>query len=190
MVSGVFFSVKRCIGLRGINMLRANIGLSRKVSRNYNSDGYSINLDAEIQTPLDDAEGVLERIQELFHLAEEALAQEIDRDQGEAAMGRRDEERPEATNRDNRTGNCSGVTSARPGTSSTGNGSHQGSGEQATNKQIQFLLTMGKRFKLSTPQLEGRVAEIIGRKCGVYELTKKEAGLVLDHLTKSAGGNE
>jgi hypothetical protein len=58
-------------------MLRANVGLSRKVSRNYNSDGYTVNLDAEINAPLDDPEAVLERIQELFHLAEEALAQEI-----------------------------------------------------------------------------------------------------------------
>ena len=48
---------------------------------------------------------------------------------------------------------------------------------------------MGKRFKLTTPQLEGRIAEIIGRQCGVYDLTKKEAGLVLDHLTNSASGN-
>ena len=61
-------------------------------------------------------------------------------------------------------------------------------GDAATNKQVQFLLTMGKRFKLSTPQLENRVAEIIGRRCGVYDLTKKEAGLVLDHFTKETNG--
>ena len=60
---------------------------------------------------------------------------------------------------------------------------------QATNKQVQFVLNMGKRFKLSTPQLENRVAEIIGRRCGVYDLTKKEAGLVLDHFTKAADGS-
>lgn len=76
-------------------MLRANIGLSRKVSRDFESDGYSVNLDAEINAPLDDAEAVLERIQELFHLAEEALAQEVDRDQGDRAIGRRDEDRGE-----------------------------------------------------------------------------------------------
>ena len=32
------------------------------------------------------------------------------------------------------------------------------------------------------------VAEIIGRRCGVYDLTKKEASLVLDRLTKSNNG--
>src|SRR5581483_8116087 len=69
------------------------------------------------------------------------------------------------------------------------NGSKNGPEEPATNKQVQFLLTMGKRYKLSTPQLENRVAEIIGRRCGVYDLTKKEAGFVLDHFTKAANGN-
>ncbi|OWK34122.1 hypothetical protein FRUB_10093 [Fimbriiglobus ruber] len=50
-------------------------------------------------------------------------------------------------------------------------------------------MTMGKRFKLSQPQLENRVAEIIGRRCGVYELTKKEATVVLDQFTKATTGN-
>jgi len=49
---------------------------------------------------------------------------------------------------------------------------------------------MGKRLKLSTPQLESRIAEITGRRCGVYDITKKEAGLVLDHFTKDAGGTD
>lgn len=170
-------------------MLRANIGLSRKVSRNYNSDGYSVNLDAEINAPLDDTEAVLERIQELFHLAEEALSQEIDRDQAEAAIGRHDEELPAPATKDNQPADRSGNGSAHRPAPSGNNGSRQGNDEPATNKQVQFLLTMGKRFKLSTPQLENKVAEIVGRRCGVYDLTKKEAGLVLDHLTKSAGGN-
>lgn len=170
-------------------MLRANIGLSRKVSRNYNSDGYSVNLDAEINAPLDDTEAVLERIQELFHLAEEALSQEIDRDQGEAAIGRHDEERPAPDNQETHAADRPGNGQPHRQAPSSGNGSRQGQDEPATNKQVQFLLTMGKRFKLSTPQLESKVAEIIGRRCGIYDLTKKEAGLVLDHFTKSSSGN-
>jgi hypothetical protein len=170
-------------------MLRANVGLSRKVSRNYNSDGYSVNLDAEITAPLDDAEGVLERIQELFHLAEEALSQEIDRDQGEAAIGSHDEEPSAPDTRNTRPTDRSGNSPSHRPAPVGNNGNRQGQEEPATNKQVQFLLTMGKRFKLSTPQLETRVAEIIGRRCGIYDLTKKEAGLVLDHFTKSSSGN-
>lgn len=192
-------------------MIRANVGLSRKISRDYNSTGYSVNLDGEIPVSVDDAEGVTEKIKELFSLAQEALAQEIDRDQGEDAIGRRDEERPQPKPEANGNGNSpASKNSTAPPPQAPNNGSapppapkngtpppqeqprnngSQGQENAATNKQIQFLLTMGKRFKLSTSQLEGRIAEIIGRRCGVYNLTKKEAGLVLDHLTKSTNGN-
>jgi hypothetical protein len=176
-------------------MLRATVGLSRKISRDYNSTGYSVNLDGEIPVSIDEPEAITEKIKELFSLAQEALAQEIDRDQGEDAIGRRDEERPTPKPEANGNGNGHSHTPnngnpSRP-QSSNGNGAqtgNNGNGEVATNKQVQFLLTMGKRFKLSTPQLESRVAEIIGRRCGVYELTKKEAGLVLDHFTKETQG--
>lgn len=177
-------------------MLKANVGLSRKITRDFNSTGYSVNLEGEIPFPTDDAQGVLEKVRELFSLAQEALNVEIDRDQGEDAIGRRDEERPAPNPTNNRNGNGqssrTNTSSAPCSTPPQGNGSRptqNGNEEMATNKQVQFLLTMGKRFKLSTPQLENRVAEIIGRRCGVYELTKKEAGLVLDTFTKATNGN-
>ena len=198
-------------------MLKANVGLSRKITRDYNSTGYSVNVEGEISFTPDDSQGVLEKVKELFSLAQEALAVEIDRDQGDDAIGRRDEERPAPRPETNGTGsgqadrpnNGSAPRSAPTGGNgqanqpanepapprsapTNGNGAanrQNGNSDQATNKQIQFLLTMGKRFKLSTPQLEARVAQLIGRRCGVYELSKKEAGLVLDQLTKSANGN-
>jgi hypothetical protein len=187
-------------------MLTANVGLSRKISRDYQSTGYSVNLDGEILASTDDPEAVTEKIRELFSLAQEALNQEIDRDQGEDAMGRRDEERPAPVNK-GQNGHVNGNGNGQPTPAKAAppqqtpkpapsqsppaqqNGQRNGNGEAATNKQIQFLLTMGKRFKLTTPQLEGRINDIIGRRCGVYDLTKKEAGLVLDHLTNSANGN-
>jgi hypothetical protein len=175
-------------------MLKANVGLSRKITRDYNSTGYSVNVEGEIPFTVDDPQGVLEKVKELFSLAQEALAVEIDRDQGEDAIGHRDEERPAgprpASNGNDhvdRSGNGSAPPSP-PLPPANSNGTRNGQAEPATNKQVQFLLTMGKRFKMSTPQLEGRVAEIIGRRCGVYDLSKKECGLVLDHLTKAADG--
>src|SRR5437868_1715201 len=86
-------------------MLTANVGLSRKVTRDYNSAGYSVNLEGEIPFPVADAEGVLEKIRELFNLAQEALAVEIDRDQGEDSIGRRDEQGPTSDSRPNSNGN-------------------------------------------------------------------------------------
>lgn len=204
-------------------MLKANVGLSRKITRDYNSTGYSVNLDGEIMASTDDAEAVTEKIKELFDLAQEALNCEIDRDQGESAIGRRDEERPRSpTNgRNGHNGNGKGAAAtpaptngknghangrqptatsapnnqqppAQNGSQHNGsqqNGSRNGNDEVATNKQIQFILTMGKRFKLSTPQLENRVTQIVGHPCGIYDLTKKEAGRVLDQLTNGGPAN-
>src|ERR1700687_1336078 len=174
-------------------MLRANVGLSRKFSRDYSSTGYSVNLDGEIPFSVDDLQAVLEKVKELFNLAQEALNEEIDRDQGDAALGRRDEERPAPMPKPEATGDSANRSANEPASRSTpanGNGANSnqegGAANKASNKQVQFLLTMGKRFKLSTPQLEGRITEIIGRRCGVYDLTKKEAGLILDQFTKSA----
>lgn len=168
-------------------MLKANVGLSRKITRDFNSAGYTVNLEGEIPVGPDDAEGVQEKIQELFHLAEECWPWRSTGTRARppsAAATRNARSRPTTTT----TPRAAPATTRRPGPAPAGsNGPRQGQDEQATNKQVQFLLTMGKRFKLSTPQLESKVAEIIGRRCGVYDLTKREAGLVLDQLTKNNG---
>ncbi len=47
-------------------MLKANVGLSRKLSKDYNSTGFSLNLEGEVNATLDDPEAVIERIRELY----------------------------------------------------------------------------------------------------------------------------
>ena len=97
-------------------MLRANVGLSRKLSKDYNSTGYSINLDGEITAPVSDPEAVIEQVKELFDLAEEVLGQQIDRSQSESAIASHDEEPrpPAAVNRNgNGTNGSKGSNGAR-----------------------------------------------------------------------------
>ena len=53
-------------------MLRATVGLSRKMSRDYQSTGYQVTLDGEIPFGPDDPEAVLEKVKELYDLAQEA----------------------------------------------------------------------------------------------------------------------
>lgn len=162
-------------------MLRATVCLNRKITRDYNSTGYSVSLDGEIPFNNDETEAIQDRISELFHLAEEALNIEIDRDQGTDAIGRRDEEpqRPQPQADQNR--------SQAPGPRTNGNGQSQsnGNGEAATNKQCQYLLTLGKRANLSNQDIDAKINQVIGRAVGVYQLTKKEAGLVIDALSKN-----
>jgi hypothetical protein len=174
-------------------MLRASVSLSRKISRDYNSTGYTVTFDGEIPHSTDDAEGVLEKVGELFHLADEALNVEIDRDRGGNANDRQQPEPPRPSLPPTNNGHANGhprnngrsepLPMNRPAAS---NGNGHGNPDTATPKQLQFLQTMARRCKLSDRQLENRIAELIGRSCGVQQLSKKEAGLILDNLT---GGN-
>ncbi len=169
-------------------MLKVNVGLSRKRSRDFNSSGYSVNLEGEIAASLDDSEAIIERIREYYDLAEEALQDQIERDESDSAIASRDVQ-PTATE-SHHPGNGYGTERnghERPEPARTASPNGNRPDEPATNKQIQFLLTIGKRQKLSTKQLEHRVSGITGRVCELYDLTKREAGLAIDHLTKSNG---
>lgn len=171
-------------------MLRINVGMSRKLTRDFQSTGYSVNLDGEITVPLDDPEAVIEKIREHFDLADEALRDQIERYEGTSAIASRDEEPRESTHRS--------VSSPPPEHSSdrrseqrnpghrngNGNGNEASShAHPATNKQVNYLLMIGKRQGLSKLQLENRIAGILGRECDVYDLSKSDAGTILDTLT-------
>lgn len=171
-------------------MLRANVGLSRKLSHNYQSTGYAVNLDGEIPFQPDDADGVLEKIRELFDLAHEALNQQVERDHADTDFPPVEEMPPfpkrlngQSTERVLKHEPQDTTAPDEEESPPTRERSKPTTTEPATNKQVQFILNIGRRHRLTTHQLEHRVAQIIGRKCGLYEITKKEAGLVLDELT-------
>ena len=168
-------------------MLKVNVGLSRKLSKDYNSEGFSINLEGEVTAPVNDPQSVVEQVKELYDLAEEALAQQIERTQSTAALGSRDEEPQPAKN--NRP--APAENDRRP--SSNGNGNSNGNGHKtedpATNKQIQYLSSIGKRMRLSTAELEREIAIVLGNDVGLYDLTKKQAGRVIDELTTATTAN-
>jgi hypothetical protein len=180
-------------------MLKVNVGLSRKLSRDYNSTGFSLNLEGEICVGPDDPEAMIEKVKEFYDLAEEALNQQIERYEGESAIGSRDEQPSHRSN-----GHSNGTAAREP--SNNGNSNHNGNGQSnhngngqatngdvATNKQVQYLLNLGKRQGLTQLQLEDRIAAILGKKVGVYDLTKREAGDVIDALSQNgapaANGN-
>lgn len=168
-------------------MLRVNVGLSRKLSKDYNSTGYSINVDGEVLASISEPEAVIEKVKELFDLAEESLAQQIERAESEAAIGNRDgAPSREAAPRTN--GHLSSGKEAAKSQSGNGKPSTTGNGqsdEEATNKQIQFLLSIGKRQGLSTADLERKIADLLNKEVGIYHLTKRDAAKVIDALNGS-----
>jgi hypothetical protein len=169
-------------------MLKANVGLSRKLSENFQSTGFSLNLEGEILVAPDDSEGIIERIKELYSLAEEALNRQISESQEIDTFARRDvEDQPRHPNNGQANGHHPGETS-----SPSRNGhrdARPASGEPASNKQVQFLMNLGKRQKLFGDRLEGFIEETIGRRCSPYDLTKKEAGTVIDALNPEQAGD-
>lgn len=170
-------------------MLRANVGLSRKISRDYQSTGYTVTVEGDIPASPDQPDEILKHIHRLFRLAEDSLSKEIDRDQGEQAIGRHDEERPEQS-RDDRNGDGPSTDRGRP---PQPNGSprpqNNGQPEPATNKQVQYMLSLAKRQGLSKVQLEDRIAEILGQRLTVYQVSKKEAGQIIETLNQQEPAN-
>jgi hypothetical protein len=157
-------------------MLKVNVGLAKKLSKDYNSEGFSINIEGEVTSPVSDAQGVVEEVKQLYDVAEEALAQQIERARSTTAIASHDEER----------------TNGRRAVPENGQRAINGNGqkeEPATNKQIQYLLAIGKRLKLSTASLEKEIGDILGCEIGLYDLTKKQAGVAIDHLAMPAGNS-
>lgn len=169
-------------------MLKAIVTLNRKITRDYNSTGYGVSVEGEVPATPDDHEGVLGRVKELFGLAKEALAQEIERDQSEDAIGRRDEGRAApAPTRNN--GNSTPVPTNPPRHSDQPNGNGQPTEERITDKQVKYLFTLAKRAGLGNGQLENQIEQVVGRRARVYDLSKREAGRVIDSLTKDGNAN-
>jgi hypothetical protein len=168
-------------------MLKANVGLSRKLSENYQSTGFSLNLEGEIQGTMDDPESVIERIRELYDLADEALQRQIEAHKGDSAIASRDAD-PEPRN-----GHSNGrpaPTPDHPAPARNGQRDERPqNGEPATNKQIQFLQTLAKRQKLFGPKLDAYIEEIVGRRCTPYDLSKKEAGTIIESLNPEEAGD-
>jgi hypothetical protein len=167
-------------------MLKCNVGLSKKLSKDYNSTGFSVGLEAEITAPVSDPDAVIEQIKEVMDLAEAALDAQIERSQSTTAIASHDEE-PRAARNTNGNGRPAPEANRRPSTNGNANGHRPD--EPATNKQVQYLLSIGKRMRLSTVALEREIEQVLGQQVGLYDLTKKDAAVVIDQLTAAAGTN-
>jgi hypothetical protein len=173
-------------------MLKVNVGLSRKLSRDYNSTGFSLNLEGEICVSLDDPETLVEKVKEFYDLAEEALNQQIDRYESESAIASRDEEKPvrpatkaPGTSKTVPVNRMTPPPENQADVATSNTHAKSANADAATNKQVQYLLNLGKRHGLTQIQLESRIESHLGRKAGVYDLTKREAGDIIDVLSQN-----
>ena len=169
-------------------MLKANVGLSRKLSKDFNSAGFSVNLEGEITATLDDPEAVIERIKELYSVAEEALDRQVAEGREIEAIASRDAEPPPRPGSKGHPDGLPALESTRPPSRNGHRDEKAPVEEPASNKQVAYLQTLARRRKLNGPGLEAFIAEAIGRRCTPYDLTKKEAGAVIDALNPEDAG--
>jgi hypothetical protein len=158
-------------------MLKVNVGVSRKLSKDYNSTGFTLNIEGEVCAKLDDPEAVIQRIREFYDLAEEALNDQIGRHEEVARSAEREEDRPMPANG---TGTNHRKNGRAPNSS---HGSSQP--EPVTRKQIEYIHDIAQRKELSPKQLEDRITTIVGRSVVLDELTKQEAGQVIESLLRT-----
>ncbi len=119
--------------------LKTNIGVSRKVAdNNYGSRGASVNLEVEMDSTLiNDPERFHDRIRQVFRLAQQAIDEELGRQQAggtsHATNGNNGHAAPPAHN--------GGNGHAAP----NGNGKARSNGRRATTSQVRALHAIANR---------------------------------------------
>jgi hypothetical protein len=161
------------------------IGLSKKVSENYNSDGYSIDLQTELpHAAVDRPEELARTTEYLFQLAEDLLQQQVVKRQGE--VPRREVPGPVASRPSPSGGGPATERRTYPGTQedrrnegrarpAPSNG--QGRVRLATGAQLMAIEKMAKRAKTDPHQL---CADDFG--VALRELTLAQASELIDAL--------
>ncbi len=166
-------------------MLKVNVGMSRKVSRDYQSTGFSINLDSEIAATIDQPDLIIEQIRSIYDLADASLADQIERyhsdmrnTQCSDSQTSLDSRSPSVDEWSSNGRNADGQSRAVSSNGTT----RSDSLELASNKQLQYVQTLAKRATLSPTDLNRRIQTVIGRDCGPYDLSKREAAKVIESL--------
>jgi hypothetical protein len=150
--------------------LKTNVGVSRKIAdQNYGSRGASVNLEVELDSTLiNDPERFHDRIRQVFRLAQQAIDEELTRQQGNGTK---------ATTNGNGTSNGNGQAT---------NGSRQ-TGNTASEKQLNYAKQLSKGINgLGIRRLETLVEKMFGKP--LASLTTLDASGLIDTLKSIKAG--
>ena len=141
-----------------------NVGLSRKVSQDYNSRGYSINLNVELPVDaVNDPSTITQSADQLFGLCDHLLDQQIKGDGGSNST--------EPTSRGNGRSKPNGRTYRR-----NGNGQSNGA-RSLTNAQERAITNMARRIEQDADDWARQEFD-----ADVSQLTVKQASQLIDQL--------
>jgi len=143
-------------------MLKLNASYSKKVpaEQEYSSKSFMASVEVELPTGLSERE-LEAKIQETFDLVRRSVEDEID---GRTIHSSASAPQQHQNGRESRS---------------------RGSDDRATNKQVQYILSLGKERQLGLPELNRQVAELYGAG-NVYDLTKRDASKFVDVLKAAA----
>jgi hypothetical protein len=168
--------------------LKANVGVSRKVAdNNYGSRGASVNLEVELESALvNEPERFHDRIRQVFRLAQQAIDEELTRQQGNGT----------ASHATNGTGNgrvtqpSKNTGNGQPSNGSTANGNGQssnGSAKTVSEKQLNFAKQLSKGIpNLGVRRLENLAQRMYGKP--LVAMTSMEASGLIDTLKSIKDG--
>jgi hypothetical protein len=143
-------------------MLKAIVSYSKKIpvpDSEYSSQGYSLSLETEITAG--DAPAIQAKLHETFELVKSSVEQELANGSGQAPRQ---------------------VQAVQPAPArTTPPAMAPRTGEKASNKQIKFILDLLGQRGLSLSDLNADVSRRFGV-AGLYDLSRKEASLLLDEL--------
>ena len=181
--------------------LKTNVGVSRKVADNsYGSRGASVNMEVELDSALiNDPERFHDRIRQVFRLAQQAIDEELNRQQGNGTAnhatngaGNGHAAQPaqngngHATN-GNGAGNNYANGNGANGNGSNGNGQRNGSGHLASEKQMSFAKQLSKAIQgLGIRRLETLASKMYGKPLAA--LTTMDASGLIDTLKSIKAG--
>jgi hypothetical protein len=169
--------------------LKANIGVTRKVSDNqYGSRGASVNLEVELDSGLiNDPERFHERIRQVFRLAQQAIDEELTRQQGNGTASQQTNGATNghaaqpSQNGNGTNGNGNGHATNGNGQSTNGNGRNGHTATPATEKQLGYAKQLAKGIQgLGIRRLENLAEKMFGRP--LVGLTTLDASGLIDTL--------
>jgi len=155
--------------------LKTNIGVSRKVAdNNYGSRGASVNLEVELDSGLiNEPERFHDRIRQVFRLAQQAIDEELNRQQGNGTT----------TSVNNGAANGNGHAASN-GHQTNGNGNANGTGRTATTaseKQLGYARQLAKGIQgLGIRRLETLAEKMFNRP--LLGLSTMDASGLIDTL--------
>jgi len=175
-------------------MLKVNVGLSRKVTEDYNSQGFSLNIEGELPSDvLNDSDALAESTNRIFDLANALLDEQV-RKATNPEPDIRSERNGGNGNGHSTNGNGNGRTYSRPsnGNGNGGNG-HNGNGHNGgerllTQAQFRAITNMARKVNVDA-DLWARDEFGVSK---VGELTVKQASEAIDLLKQQieAGAKE